>query len=150
MRVVTMNRCRLIAILAAGLFPLLGLSDEREWGHLTGRFLYEGDPPPKRAFPITRGVPELGDTFEDESLIVNDQNLGIANIIVYLLPQNDDELPVHPSYARTANANVELVMQNGRFVPHILLLRTTQTMTQRNQDKFAHNAMIGFIRNSPM
>ncbi len=41
-------------------------------------------------------------------------------------------------------------MRDGRFVPRILLLRTTQTMTHHNRDKVGHNAKIDFFYNPPM
>ena len=144
-----MNGLRYITFSAVALFPLFVFSDDAEWGHLTGRFLYDGDPPPAKTVRVTRDTAAFGDTIHDESLMVNEKNHGIANIIVYLYPK-DDELPVHPSYALTANSKVELAMQNGRFVPHILLLRTTQTMTLCNKDKVVHNARIDFLRNTPM
>ena len=131
------------------MFPLFACSDDLEWGHLTGRFVYKGDPPPVKMHLADKDKAALGDRIPDESLIVNKKNRGIENIIVYLSQKKSDELNVHPSYARSAKSKVEFAMQNGRFVPHVLLLRTSQTMLQRNKDKVGHHAQILLANNTP-
>jgi hypothetical protein len=144
-----MTRWRFFVFLIMALLPQCARADHKQWGHLSGRFTYDGDPPAVETFRVTRDNAALGDAIEDESLIVHEENRGISNIVVFLLPDRDKERLVHPSYADAANAKVELATEHGRFTPHILLLRTSQTMIQCNKDKVGHNANIQFFRNSP-
>ena len=139
-----------IVLTSAGMLPFVAASEETEWGHLKGRFTYDGDPPKPKSHSISKDVAEFGHAIDDESLLVNEENGGIANILIYLLPRDSEPLAIHPSYAPTEKSKVELTMKDGRFEPHILLLRTTQTMLQRNRDSVGHNAKIDFLHNTPM
>lgn len=145
-----MSRLLSLAFTIIVLLPQFGVSDDGEWGNLRGRFVYDGNPPPTNHLHISKDTAAFGDTVEDESLTVNRQNRGIANVIIYLLPQKGGELNVHPSYAESAESKVTLAMRNGRFEPHVLLLRTTQIFVQSNADSVGHNANIAFIANAPM
>ncbi len=126
-------------------------ADDVRWGNLSVRFVYDGKAPVPRT---TLAIPPKGDmpgfAITDESLLVNDKNQGIANVVIYLLPPEKDDLHVHPSYDRSARDKVKLTMSGRAFKPHVLLLRTTQTMVQENQDDFGYNVKIGFIANAPM
>lgn len=150
MLVTEMSRWRFITFWLVALSPLVAPGDEGKWGHLTGRFVFDGDPPIAKTVQVTKDSEVFGDAIADESLIVNKKNQGIANVLVFLLSDDDDKLLVHPSYARTANAKVEFAMEHGRFEPHVLLLRTSQIMNQRNKDDVGHNAKIDFLSNAPM
>ncbi len=140
---------RIIAFTIASVLSASSIAQEQGWGSLSGRFTYAGDPPTVELVRVTRDRTAIGDSVPDESLIVNKNNRGVSNIVVYLLPDGE-ELRVHPSYAATANDKVKLSMEKGRFSPHVLLLRTSQTMIQHNQGSVVYNANIQFINNSPM
>lgn len=118
--------------------------------HMTARvqFLWKGVLPALKNIQVTT-CPSIGSEIENESLIVNAKNRGIANIAVYLAPSTTSVLKVHPMYDRTADAKVELQMKHGRFLPRILLMRTSQVMNQVNKDSIGHNAKIDFFDNSP-
>lgn len=120
-----------------------------EWGTIHGRLVYDGEPPQAKSVRVSKDQDVFGETLPDESLVVNSENGGVANILVYLLPDADQPLRVHPSYEATADAKVELTAKNGRFEPHVLLLRTTQTLVQRNRDRVGHHANISWIQNAP-
>lgn len=139
-----------VAFALVALSTQLGSSADDQWGDLRGRFLFDGEPPPVREIAVTKDSGALGDTIEDDSLRVNKTNKGISDVIVYLLPPKGKEIRVHSSYERTANAKVKVAMEGGRFVPHVLLMRTTQTMVQGNQDTVGHHARISFLHNAPM
>ncbi len=148
-RVQAMRFLRTLTCLAVCLSPVVAQAEDAAWGHLTGRLVYDGAPPPARTFAVTKDLEFLGETLTDESLLVHATNRGLANVVVYLLDEIDDPASVHPSYAETAEATVELTMAGGRFEPHVLLLRTTQTMRQRNLDPITYNALIQVQRNRP-
>jgi hypothetical protein len=125
-------------------------ADEPSWGHLSGRFLFDGKPPEPRTIPVTSDKKAFGPTVKGESLLVHPKSRGLANVVVYICPKQGETLPVHPSYAKTAEAKVKLAMSKGRFEPHVLLLRTSQTMVQENDDPVPHQAKIHFFDNAPM
>ena len=142
-----MKRLLLIAFCVVGFAPLSLLADDGEWGHLKGRFVYDGPIPKVKSFPVTIDRGAIGDEVADESLVVNETDKGIANVIVYLLTDADTELPVHPSYDDSAEAKVELTMDDGRFLPRVALLRSTQTIDLHNKDTVAYCAKADFTKN---
>lgn len=138
--------CLTVLILLAGQTN----AEEPAWGRLSGRFLFEGTPPAAKRIEVTKDREFFAEfPLRDESLLVDPKSRGVTNLLVYLLPEKGKPLPVHPSYDRSAKATVELSMQKGRFEPHVVLLRTSQTLLQRNDDEAAHSANIRFLRNPP-
>lgn len=125
--------------------------DAMIYGHLRGRFVYDGRPPAK-AKPVRI---ELGDPFlrgkeiVDESLVVHERNGGVANVIVALQsPQEGDApLKVHKSYEKLAKKTVELEFRGARIIPHVLSLRSGQKLQISNRDPLAHNAHVQTRKN---
>ena len=72
-----------------------------QYGDFRGRFIYDGKPPRRKPIEITQDKNALGDLkLFDESLVVHQENRGIANICVWMVrKRGDDPHPVHPSYA---------------------------------------------------
>ena len=143
-----MNRFLLIFVVIAS--SASSLMADQQWGNLSGRFVLDGDLPTIEEPTVTVDKHFFKDPIIDESLIVDAENRGIANVVVYLKPAKSSEVLVHPSYKKSANDKVELEMTNGRFEPHILLLRTTQTMVQVNRQNVGYSPNIVFLRNEPM
>ena len=114
------------------------------WGHLKGKFTYDGTHPKPSAVPITKDQAFCGEFgLMDEGLVVNADNDGIANIVVYLYLRRGAKVPeVHESYAERAEAEVNLDNKNCRFEPHVSLLRTSQTLHVKNSDTVGHNTKI--------
>src|SRR6185295_3061600 len=68
----------------------------------------------------------------DESVVGNKENGGLANVVVYLM---DTAKPkVHPDYDKEAKAEIVVDTQNCRFEPHVLGIRTGQTLVIGNKD----------------
>jgi hypothetical protein len=145
-----MNRLFLIVLCAVAFAPLSAFADDDEgqWGNVRGQFVYDGPVPEVKMLPIVRDRAALGDEIADESLVVSEENKGIANVVVYLVPDADAELRVHPSYDEAAKAKVELAMEGSRFAPRVVLLRTSQTLVMRNKDMVAH-AVRAHFQNNP-
>jgi hypothetical protein len=123
-----------------------------QWGNLTGQFVYDGKAPAAKAVKVTKDVKFCG-TFglKEESLVVNEKNSGLANVIVSLYLARGKKAPKpHPQYAETAEAEVRLDNEHCRFNPHVVLLRTTQTLLIGNKDKVGHNTKIDTISNVPI
>ena len=130
--------------------PYLLNAKEKEWGDLEGRFVFDGVPPDREQLTVNKDSSLFPLPIFDESLLVNMENRGLANVVLYLLPKRGQPLDIHATYESKTKSKVKLAMDSGTFKPHIVLLRTTQTMVQTNQDSVAHNARIDFINNSPM
>lgn len=129
--------------------PLNGTaSSEGGWGNLKGRFVYDGPPPPQPALVPTKDLQVCGehDLF-NESLIVNEQNNGIQNVVVFVYTKRGAPLAIHESYRETETAKVHLDNEWCRFNNHITVLRTTQTLLVRNLDAVGHNTKIDAISN---
>jgi hypothetical protein len=126
--------------------PLIGLFvagalQAAEWGDLTVTFVYDGEPPKAPPANVTSDKPFCGKFHViDESLLVNEKNGGIANVVMFLyLGRGDEKPPIHESYAATEKAEVMLDNKHCRFDPHVALLRTTQTLVAGNSDAIGHN-----------
>ena len=137
-------------VFVATVVPICVFADEDNWGHLSGRYIYDGDPPAQKTITVTKNADVFGSSIPDESLVVNRDNMGITNVLICLLPNEDQEFRVRPLYEASSNAKVEVAMQNGRFVPHVLLLRTTQSMVQASRDQVAYNPAMTLRSNTPM
>jgi hypothetical protein len=78
----------------------------------------------------------------DESLVVDKESKGIANVFVYL-----DKAPAGK---RFAPPNVPVVFDQGgcRFLPHGMLIQVNQPVLVKSQDGIAHNTHTNPIRNT--
>jgi hypothetical protein len=109
-----------------------------EWGDLRGRFVFDGPAPAPKPIDLRRGPDHerfAGLGLHDESLLV-DKGGGLANVLVYALGTGGK---AHPDYAKDAAAKVRLTARGGRFEPHFLTLRTSQTLLLTNAERVAMN-----------
>ena len=135
------------------------LADEEvkgEYGHLRGRFVYDGEPPEPKPIKIVgfekEGLEKL--KLVDESLVVNDESHGLANVVVYLHVATGEAPPaMHPSYRIATDAPEGERMKtlrsiDTRFVPHVLLLRTDEILLTTTGDmRRSYNAKLDFPNN---
>lgn len=136
-------------ILAA---PSYASEDTGQWGDFAGRFVYDGEPPQRKLLKITKDVDYCcKGKLREEGLIVDPQTKGIANVIGWLYTSTRDPLPpIHPSYSATATAAVPIDSDKCHIVPHVTLLRTTQTLLMRNTDPIGDGIRIDTFRNPPL
>jgi hypothetical protein len=139
----------LLALFCIGAFVVDDLQAE-QWGDVSATFVFDGTPPKPSKANITSDKPFCGKfNVLDESLLVNDENGGIANVIVFLyVGRGEEKPPVHESYQATANEEVLLDNCHCRFDPHVTLLRTTQTLVAGNSDAIGHNTNFTTFRNA--
>ena len=123
-----------------------------EWGHVRGRFAYDGEPPVRKPVTITADKDFCGKhKILDESLVVKPDSKGVANVGIWLYrARGDAKLPVHASYAESAKAVVNLDADGCRFNPHVCLLRTHQTLLIRNRNPIGDSAKIDTLSNPPL
>lgn len=115
---------------------------------IAGRIRYDGAPPDRKSIlaNITKdrevcapgGADVLGET-----LIVNSQNNGIANVILYLKTEKEREIPVHESAQSPAGPAPSMDNKNCLFVPHITVVNyALGAVPLRNLDPVDHNMNI--------
>ncbi len=142
---------RIPYVLVLGLAGIVGVAtaEDSPWGTLDGRFQIDRFveiPPISKA-----GNAQLKDKevcgkldISDESLVVNAENLGIANIFVFL-PKAPGQ--IHPDLVEVKEPAI-LKCENCRFVPHVMTIRTGQPLRVQMNDKVAHNAHFSPIASS--
>ncbi len=118
---------------------------EPKWGHLKGRIVLAGEIP--KSVPL---VHELGNPGKDgirnvpyELLIVDDKTKGIQNVVVYLQKKPSR---IHPELIHSKEKTVKFQATRGRFVPHVLLVRTDQEIELASPDPFAYLYHVWSIR----
>jgi len=123
-----------------------------EWASLKGRFVYDGEAPTPTPINVTKDVDYCGKyDLVNEDLVVNSENGGLKNVVVFLyVGRGDKEPPIAPSYEATADAEVLLDNKHCQFVPHVCLLRTTQRFLIGNDDPIGHNTKIDSSENVPI
>jgi hypothetical protein len=120
---------------------------EEQWGNVTMRFVLDGDAKPPAPVKIERDPKICGEEVFDESLLVNPKDRGIANVIVWLVPQKAEDVPVHPDYEKSRDAEVILQVKGCRYEPRVVLLRTTQTLVWKTVDPIGHNPSWNLMNN---
>ncbi|HEV3340876.1 MAG TPA: hypothetical protein VG125_10985, partial [Pirellulales bacterium] len=116
------------------------------WGNLTGKFVYDGPDPMPARLAITKDEEVCGKhDLKDESLVVG-PNKGLKNVVVFLA---DKKAAVHPDYEATAKDMVKYDNNHCAFEPHILPLRTSQTLEIHNSDPLSHNSNLTPLGDSP-
>lgn len=116
------------------------------WGNLTGKFVYDGPDPMPARLAITKDEQVCGKhNLVDESLLTGTDK-GLKNVVIFLA---DKKAAVHPDFEATANDKVKFDNDHCRFEPHILPLRTSQTLEIHNSDPLAHNSNLTPLGDSP-
>ena len=126
---------------------LVAASAGAEWATLTGRIVYGGKPPAPAPIVPTKDESVCGmHKLYDEGLLVN-ANGGLANAAIVLMTKN---VPVNPEYEKTAKDKVVLDNKGCRFEPHVLVVRTSQTLVLKNSDPapVSHNTKIDPFKNA--
>lgn len=110
------------------------------------RLVYDGDAPKADLVDPNKDVDFCGKhTIVNEKLLVNEQNNGIRNAIVYVYTRSSgDDLPE----LSPANKTHELANDKCRFEPHVVLAQTGDSLKITNPDPIGHNANLNFFRNT--
>ena len=119
-----------------------------EWVTLKGRVVFDGEVSAPAKLDITRDEEVCGEFgLTDESLLVNQQNQGLRNVVIWLSSKQD--VPVHPEYSENFEKPVVLDNADCRFQPRIVPVRTNQILRVKNSDPVAHNVAVYARRNNP-
>lgn len=107
------------------------------WGNLTGKFVYDGTKSDPARLAITKDEQVCGKHgLHDESLELGDGN-SLKNVVIFLA---DKKAAVHPDFEGAAKDTVKFDNEHCRFEPHILVMRTSQTLEVHNSDPVSHNS----------
>ena len=137
-----LTRRRFLARTAAGLTaglaaPAILRAAQAQWGDLTGRFVYDGDPPERKKLKVDKDLEYTGKLdLRDESLMVGPDH-GLANVYVYL---RSSKTPICPELAAAAPKQVVLDNRDWIFRPHCMKIWCTrQEYSIVNSDPVAQN-----------
>jgi plastocyanin len=122
----------------------------QEWGDLEGTFVFKGTPPTPKKIVVDKDQQYCGPHNPvDESIVVNKENNGLANVVVYLMDPPPAKPKIHPDYEKDAKAEVLIDNEKCRFAPHVQGIRTGQTLVVGNKDPIGHNTKADFFNNNP-
>ncbi|EMI15900.1 putative secreted protein [Rhodopirellula maiorica SM1] len=124
---------------------MVSYGSEATGGDLTLRIQYDGELPVPEAIQVDKDAEFCGQhPLIDESLLVNPQDRGIKNVVVYLdTGRGGSEVAKVPPLNRTHT----LTNKHCRFDPHIVLMQAGDTLQITNSDSVGHNANISWFRN---
>lgn len=126
-------------------------SAEAQWGSISGKVVLTGDA------PTLKPLVKMGDAaakdaavcaameVPDESLVVDKDTKGVANVVVYLRKAPSK---IHPELAKPADMTITYDQKGCRFQPHIAVVQTSQQVQVISSDAVAHNTRGNPIKNT--
>jgi len=143
-----LSRC-IVILLGLVSVASFASAEDANWGTLEGRFqidrLIELPPIIKAGNPRIKNNEVCGKlNIPNETLVVNSENLGIGNIVVFL---KKAPAQIHPDLVEVKESAL-LKCENCRFVPHVMAIRTGQPLRVLMNDKVAHNSHFYPVANS--
>lgn len=123
----------------------------QEWGSLKGRLVFDGPVPKADKIDVNKDQQFCGKFgLLDESLVVNSENNGLANVVIWLyVPRGDDKPAIHDSYAKSLEEPVTADNTKCRFEPHVVAMRAGQKLVIKNSDQVGHNTKVDTFTNNP-
>jgi hypothetical protein len=119
------------------------------WGSIKGQVIYGGaSVPTPPALNVTSDQAHClaNGPLTDQTWVVDSASKGVANVVVFILPEKGEKLPVHDSLKGTP-AEFVLDQPHCAFTPHIFALRAGQALKAKNPDPVPHNVVIKGLRN---
>ncbi len=118
------------------------------WGTLKGQFVLDGAPLPATFLPTGGKDGQVCDVMPipDQSLVVDAQSKGIANIVVYARKVSR----IHESAKEAAAAEVVFDQKNCVFLTHIMAVQAGQPVKIKNSDPIGHNTNVSPRGDAPI
>jgi hypothetical protein len=133
------------------------------WCNIRGRVIWDKAKGPAPARTPIKAIKDQNVAKRDPDLytedwVVNQENLGIRNVVVWLSPEpSADEMKalqtkkgvkfpsfrqedIHPSLAKPNSPAISLDIYCCRFIPHVVVAREGQALVVRNTAPVPHNA----------
>ena len=120
-------------------------------GTLKMRIVYGGDQAPIAPDIIPQNDQEFCGKHKipDENLLVNKENLGIQNALVFVYTSGRGATKLKNVPPGKAETKV-LDNKGCRFAPHVMMLQIGDTLRVTNSDLVGHNVNLKFIENTPI
>ncbi|MEC7566442.1 MAG: hypothetical protein VX738_12240 [Planctomycetota bacterium] len=131
------------------LMATTGSLSAQGWGHIKARFVYGGEYQAPSKIQVNKDTAVCGKFgLVDESLVVNPENKGIANVIVFYR----DRVPakIHPSYNELLDKPIKVDNRKCRFEPHVVPVWTKRKLEVANGDPVGHNVKVDTFFNPPI
>lgn len=119
------------------------------WTNVKGQVVFGGDTIPKaEEFKVTADQAHClaKGAALDKVWDVNPSNKGLAGVVVFINPERDEKLAVHPDLQAEPKPFV-LDQPNCVFTPRIFAVRAGQNITAKNPDPVLHNVVIKGLKN---
>ena len=117
---------------------------EKGYGDISGQIIFDGDIP-KRVLIIVEGanvknadICAANDLLSDE-LLVDPKTKGVANVFVYIYHKKANGMKIHPDLQNSKKKQIVFDQKGCRFIPHVMVVRTDQTVIIKSADNCAHN-----------
>ena len=118
--------------------------EAKKWVAVSGRVTFPKDRDLPKLRPVGDGIKDADvwkkfAPLHHEDTLVNADNRGIANVVVFLRPDSDDrkaEFPadrIHPDLARPKAADRTVAAVGGQFAPRVLAVRAGDRVVFQNQ-----------------
>jgi len=118
-----------------------------EWGSLKGRLIVDGTVAAPAALNINKDTEYCGQhKLLDETIEVGEGG-GLTNAFVFLYLKRGKTVDVHPDLESSGSEPTVLDNKGCRFEPHVLLVRTEQTLQIHNSDTVGHNTNFQTLSN---
>jgi len=119
----------------------------QEWAELSGRLIYNGQPPPRKKLKVDKDVECCGKfDIRDESLMVGPEG-GLANVFVYLRTRG---VPICPALEAELGPRVVLDNRDCIFMPHCMWIwYPKQEFYIVNSDPIAQNVAFSPLGDLP-
>jgi hypothetical protein len=116
------------------------------WGTVRGRVTWAPkDLPDLPALKVTADVAHCASKgpIPNELWIVNKENRGVKNVVVWLVDASDPKKPkappIHPSLKEPKDKEVVIDQPCCKFEPRVVALRDSQVLVAKNSSPIAHN-----------
>ncbi len=138
-------KLRTLTLMSAVALLFVGSVTAADTGDLKIRFEYGGDPFAPAAIKVDKDVAFCGkNPLTNEKLIVNKENKGIQNVIVYVYTgRGGSKLPK----SKSESMKHTLANEKCRFEPHIVFAQKGDQLEITNPDAVPHNANLNFFNN---
>ncbi len=135
------------------------MTAQEKWVTVKGQVVFPADKEiPKRAALKVDGPDKVAclakGAILDETVLVNPKNRGIKNVVVYLRPDNANNLKaefaaneIHPNDANRRAVDVVIDQPCCMFVPRVTCARVGDTIVVKNPAAFAHNFFWDSVNN---
>jgi hypothetical protein len=134
-----------IVFMASANAPLFA---QQQWGDVKAKVVWAEDKIPDRKVVNNKGCP-CARPVEDNILLINAKNKGVANVAICLVPMKGAKMPIHPKLAAVPKKAAIIDQPACLFEPRVTMIRAGQRLEIRNSSAIGHNANLAGGVNQP-